>query len=181
MDNEHYKEERYKDKLPMDLDEWARLHQPDKNLIYGESMYEQVRFVRNVLWEMLAEDYKEWNTNQPTVISTHRSKSVLLPVYLIQMPKYKLELVMRGNFYDWKLSVKSLEALEFDSLGLFDLKEEIPYYYCEGFPMDKIYGSYAQNHAQFTVGLRSDHDLYALACLIKSYLIKLYLKRLQGN
>ena len=161
----------YYDKhLPVDVTAWFRVNEPDKNLIYAKGLGDQVSFVRDTLCSLLRSTYEEWRDNPPLVISTHYSKSVKLPVYQINMEKYGIEMVLRSNFYDWKISVKSDKPLDFDYMGLFNPTEKISSVYCEGFPKDKVYGSYEQSHSQFTIEIGSRYDLYTFIFLLKNYL-----------
>lgn len=77
---------------------------------------------------------------------------------------------VRDTFYDWKISVKSEKPLDFDYMDLFDSKKVIPSIYCEGFPKDKVYGSYEQNPSQFTVEICSHYNVYTFIFLLKNYL-----------
>lgn len=70
--------------------------------------------------------------------------------------------MLRYNFYNWIISIKSDKPLDFDYMGLFNPSEVIPEVYCEGIPKDKIYGSYEENHSQFTIDIVSKYDLYTL-------------------
>ena len=161
----------YYDKhLPVDVTAWIRVNEPDENLIYAKGLGDQVCFVRDILCQLLRSTYEEWRDNPPLVISTHYSKSVKLPVFQINLEKYGIEMVLRYNFYDWKISVKSDKPLDFDYMGLFNPKEEIASVYCEGFPKDKVYGSYEQSHSQFTIEIGSHYDLYTFIFLLKNYL-----------
>ena len=161
----------YYDKhLPVDVTAWIRVNEPNKNLIYAKGLGEQVCFVRDVLCEMLMPTYEDFNNNPPMVISTHYSKSVKLPVFQINLEKYGIELVLRYNFYNWKISVKSDKPLDFDFMGIFNPTEQWSGVYCEGFPKDKIYGSYEQNHSKFTIEISSRYDLYTFVFLLKNYL-----------
>ena len=156
--------------LPVDVTAWIRANEPDENLIYAKGLGDQVCFVRDTLCQLLSSTYEEWHNNPPLVISTHYSKSVKLPVFQINLEKYGIEMVLRYNFYDWKISIKSDKPLDFDYMGLINPKQEIPYYCCEGFPRDKVYGSYGQSHSQFTIEIGSHYDLYTFFFLLKNYL-----------
>lgn len=160
----------YDEHLPVDVTAWIRVNEPDEKLIYAKGLGEQVCFVRDTLCEMLRSTYEEWRDNPPMVISTHYSKSVKLPVFQINLEKYGIEMILRYNFYDWKISVKSDKPLDFDCIGLFNPTAEISYHYCEGFPKDKVYGSYEQNHSQFTIEIGSRYNLYTFIFLLKKYL-----------
>lgn len=165
-----YARDYYDKHLPVDVTAWIRVNEPDENLIYAKGLEEQVCFVRDRLCRLLRATYEEWRDNPPLVISTHYSKSVKLPVFQINLEKYGIEMVLRYNFYDWKISVKSEKPLDFDYMGLFNPTVDIPYLYCQGFPKDKVYGSYEQSHSRFTIGICSHYDLYTFIFLLKNYL-----------
>lgn len=163
-----YAKNYYDKHLPVDVNAWIRVNEPDKNLIYAKGLSNQVRFVCDNLCYLLRSTYEEWCDNPPQVISTHYSKSVKLPVFQINLEKYGIEIVLRNNFYDWKISVKSDKPLDFDYMGLFNPTKEITY--CEEFPRDKVYGSYEQSHSQFTIEIDSHYNLYTFIFLLKNYL-----------
>lgn len=165
-----YARDYYDKHLPVDVTAWIRVNEPDENLIYAKGLGDQVCFVRDRLCQLLRSTYEEWRDNPPLVISTHYSKSVKLPVFQINLEKYGIEMVLRYDFYDWKISVKSDKPLDFDYMGLFNPTEEISYLYGEGFPRDKVYGSYEQSHSQFTIEIGSHYDLYTFIFLLKNYL-----------
>lgn len=165
-----YARDYYDKHLPVDVTAWIRVNEPDENLIYAKGLGNQVCFVRDRLCQLLRPTYEEWRDNPPLVISTHYSKSVKLPVFQINLEKYGIEMVLRYNFYDWKISVKSDKPLDFDYMGLFSPTKEISYLYCEGFPRDKVYGSYEQSHSQFTIEIDSRYNLYTFIFLLKNYL-----------
>ena len=161
----------YYDKhLPVDVNAWMRVNEPDEKLIYAKGLVNQVYFVRDTLCSLMRSTYEEWRDNPPLVISTHYSKSVKLPVFQINLEKYGIEMVLRYNFYDWKISVKSDKSLDFDYMGLFNPTKKIPSVYCQGFPKNKVYGSYEQSHSQFTIEIYSGYDLYTFIFLLKNYL-----------
>ena len=159
----------YDEHLPVDVTAWMRVNKPNPALIYANFLGDQVTFVRDILFISLLSPGK-LNFNQPLVISTHYSKSVKLPVYQINLEKYGIKIVLRYNFYNWKVSVKSEKPLNFDFMGIFNPYKEISPIYCEGFPNDKIYGSFEKNPAQFTVEFISNYDLYTFIFLLKKYL-----------
>ena len=165
-----YARDYYDKHLPVDVTAWIRVNEPDENLIYAKDLGDQVCFVRDRLCQLLRSTYEELRDNPPLVISTHYSKSVKLPVFQINLEKYGIEMVLRYDFYDWQISVKSDKPLDFDYMGLFNPTEEISYLYCEGFPRDKVYGSYEQSHSQFTIEIGSHYDLYTFIFLLKNYL-----------
>ena len=146
-----------------------RVNEANPNLSYAQDLGLQVCFVRDVINDILRSSY-DYKSNLPLVISTHISKSVVLPVYQINLEEYSIEIVLRGNFLDWKVSIKSEKPLNFDFMGLFDPEEAVSDLCCEGFPRDKIYGSFAENPSQFTIEIISNYDLYTFFYLLKTYL-----------
>ena len=160
----------YNDHLPVDLTAWIRVNEPDRNLIFGNKLREQVCFVRDELFPLVIKDQKEMRENPVMVISTHVSKSVKLPVYQINLKDYGIEIVLRYNFFNWIISVNSEKALDFDFMNIFNSGEEISYVYCEGFPREKVYGSYENDHSKFTFKIIDDRDLYVFFFLMKKYL-----------
>ena len=137
------------------LQEWAKANQPVETLIYKEGYWDQINFVLDVLADILARDFDDYIAilNNIRVISTHTSKSVLLPVFRVEL-KDGTAFTMRNNFYDWKISVSSPRRIvEIDPMGLFDPLKRINDVYCQGFPEQLVYGPYADNQLQFTIEL----------------------------
>lgn len=131
---------------PMDLQQWFNvwLSTTDETLYYKKAAERQIMDVR----DSIARGLLRANA---MVISTHRSKSVVLPVYRIDRPDIGLSVVLRENFYNWKLSVLSERPIEANFDGLFYTTPPVePEYtgnylhpvYFEGFPADLIFGYY---------------------------------------
>jgi hypothetical protein len=166
-----YLQDYYDKNLPVDVTAWIRVNEPRETLLYRKAQGEQVCFVRDVISDRLVFADMGWDEHdEPMVISHHYSKSVKLPVFQITREDLGIEFVLRCNIYDWKISVKSEKPLDFDFMGLFDSKEVVNSYCCEGFPKDKIYGSYEQNHSQFTIKIGSEYNVYAFFFLLRNYL-----------
>lgn len=152
------------------LSDWVSQNQPAENLIFKEGLWDQVKFVRDRLTSALADNhnssYDEWRKfrDEIRVINTHTSKSVMLPVYFIEWKDFQF--VLRYNFYDWKVSVKSPHNLPVDFNKLFDTHKTWAYYYCEGFPKDRVYGSFEENSQEFTAAIHNNYDLYVFFWLI---------------
>ena len=166
-----YLQDYYDKNLPVDVTAWIRVNEPRETLIYRKAQGEQVCFVRDVISDRLVFADLGWDEHdEPMVISHHYSKSVKLPVFQITREDLGIEFVLRCNIYDWKISVKSEKPLDFDFMGLFDSKKVVNRYCCEGFPEDKIYGSYEQDHSQFTIEIGSEYNVYAFFFLLRNYL-----------
>ena len=160
----------YDNHLPVDVTAWIRVNKPDPCFVYAEGLGDQVCFVRDQINSLLRPNYDEYEKYPPMVISTHYSKSIKLPVYQIYLENYDIEIILRYNFYNWKISVKSKKELDFDFMGLFNPEEEISDVYCEGFPKDKVYGSFASDSSKFTIEIISKYNVYTFFYLLKTYL-----------
>ena len=138
------------------LQEWAMANQQADTLIYKDGYWDQIMFVRDTIAGLLSSTWEEYQIVQASarVISTHTSKSVLLPVFRLELAD-GTAFTMRCNYYNWKVSVSSPCAVEADFMGLFDPDERIHNVYCEGFLDELVYGPYRENKGQFTIELPS--------------------------
>ena len=149
------------------LQEWANENEPAKNLLFRDEFWKQVIFVRDIIFGELFFPSFKGNIKPVSVISTHLSKSVKLPVYFLELPG-GLTLTMRCNIYNWKISVESPIWINADFEGLFDPRDEksIMACYCEGFPKDSVFGCFAKNKKNFTVELGSEYQVYTFLWLL---------------
>lgn len=135
------------------------------DLIYKKAASSQIMFVRDGLGRALADSYEQWQ-GALTVLSEHRSKSVRLPVYLITLPG--LEMVIRDNFYNWKVSVRSDKPLDdLAGWGLFREDERHSACYCEGFPEEWVHGPYVKDRRRFTVEMRCREEVFTFCWLTR--------------
>ena len=141
------------------LQEWAERNQPAQHLTYRDGYWQQIIFVRDRIAEILSKTYEEFETIQKniTVISTHHSKSVCLPVFRIELAD-GTQFTLRYNFHDWKISVNSPTYVEVDFMGLFDPTSKVSATCCEGFPEDALYGPYTMNGHKFTLELAPSNE-----------------------
>jgi hypothetical protein len=109
------------------------------------------------------------------VISTHRSKSITLPVVEVSRPDLGLRFTLRENFYNFKLSVLSERPVEVDFTGLFHTippvdksytGDELSPVYFEGFPEDRIYRYYSEDHKKFSAEIWGDQMMWTTVFLI---------------
>lgn len=168
--------------LPFNSESWLLANKPDDGLIYKDGLKPQVRFVQHTIYRDLffdkecigidkySDEYDEAYDNfTPLVISTHKSKSVLLPVFELNLESVGVKLVLRNNFYDWNVSVESEKEIFCDFKGLIT---EASYAdcYCQGFPKNRIYGQYEEDRKRFTVCLSDDYKLYTFMWILRDYL-----------
>lgn len=160
----------YAEHLPVDLLTWIRTNAPKEDMIYKSGWSNQVVFVRDRINQLFATSYEDWQANPVMVINTHRSKSISLPVYEIRLVKYGVRMIIRNNFYDWKVSVISEKDIDTDFMGLFKQDEEIHSVYCEGFEEDQVFGPYSKDKKQFTFEICGEHHIYTFMFLLNNYL-----------
>lgn len=136
------------------LQEWIN-NNPVHDKMYWKTPFDhQVMFVRDRLVPLFGAGLTYEQQKQiATVISTHRSKSIKLPVYLLTRPDQNLQIVLRDNFYNWKISVLSETPIQADFAGLFYTTPPLePDYtgeplhpvYFEGFPRNLIFPYYSE-------------------------------------
>lgn len=161
------------------LQEWfdkQREDTPD-DMIYKKSSADQIMFVRDILCGVVSAGISDIEKRRSivTVISEHRSKSVRLPVYNFDRSDIGLRIILRGNFYNWKISVISDVPIIADFDGLFFTSPPPdPKYtgdclspcYFEGFLYDLIFGYYDLNQSMWSAEISSRHQLWTVLFLI---------------
>ena len=160
----------YNNHLPIDVITWEKINNTGIFPVYSHFIEEQVYFVEKRINKLLQPSNDDWLKYPSQVISIFYADLVKLPVYQINIKKYEVEVILSFNLYNWKVSIKSNTPLKFNTMGLFDLSRKIPSIYCDGFPENKVYGSYRQNSSRFTLELPTAYDLYTLMYLLKNYL-----------
>jgi len=159
------------DDMNIPLQDWISANIPDEKMYWKDSWSQQVQFVRDVIPRLLCEQngsgYMSIRDNI-TVISTHMSKSIDLPVYCIKANGDKF--ILRNNFYDWKISVETnnLHEINFQKLGvIYDTSEQIKSYVCEGFKSEWVYKPYDEVKWKYTAEIDNDFKLKLFFWLIQ--------------
>ncbi len=154
------------------LREWMAENIPGEKMRWRDSANDQFYFFEKLGRAALPN--KHWNDDElrekagAHVISTHTSKSILLPVVELVTPE-GIVFTSRYNFFNYKVSVSSPVDVEVDFFDLFDPTYQPMYF--EGFPGDdysstpgagasRVYGPYADNHRQFSVELHLDLEVF---------------------
>ena len=156
---------------------WCRVESnwPGESMVYAGAMKRQVLFVRDTLpltWAQSADEYARHSNYDgegggTQVIATHRSKSITLPVYGLDVPRLGLRAVVRDNFHNWKVSIAAERPIDLAPMGhLVDPTERVHSVYCEGFREEWVLGSHATDPRRFTVEMSREHDVYAMFLLI---------------
>jgi len=164
------------DDINVPLQDWISANIPEEKMYWKQSWSDQVCFVRDQIPKFLCSgnSYEEYNTVREniTVIETHMSKSIYLPVYCIKAQGDIF--IMRANFHDWKLSVEThnLHDIDFAKLGICETKDQIHSVYCEGFKEEWVYKPYDEDKFKYTVEIRDKFNLKLFFWLIQQKDIK---------
>ena len=134
--------------MKVELQKWFNENRVDDKMLWKKASENQIMFVRDKLaWLVMSE-------KDVYVISEHTSKSILLPVYSLTYKEKGLNIILRDNFYNWKMSVNCSTPIELDFKGLFHTTSPIdtdytgnplnPIYF-EGFKEEWVYGYYDES------------------------------------
>ena len=155
-------------KEPVPLGLWMQQNEPGDEMIWKGSTGKQLEIMRKIGSFITKE------RDQVQVINEHHSKSIRLPVYYIK--HLDLQLILRNNFYNWKLSVICNSPIEADFTKLFHTTPPIePNYtgnelascYFEGFPKDLIFNYYEESDKKtWSACINADEDLWVTIYLI---------------
>ena len=159
------------------LQEWMSAHPVRDEMFWQEPAGQQMMFVRDRIAGLVGYGLEhEQRKLVPTVISTHRSKSIELPVYELCRPDRNLRIILRENFFNWKMSVINDYPVVVDFDGLFHTTpptdpdytgNELHPVYFEGFPEDLIFGYYeSSDKCRFSAAISGDHALWTSIFLI---------------
>lgn len=133
--------------------EWVENNPIDDAFYWKAAAMEQIEFVQHRLQNLLKEPVE--------VISTHRSKSISLPVYKLTTTP-NLAIVLRNNFYDWKCSVISDRPLDVQLNGLFTPGASLHPVYFEGFPENLVFPEFSkENNKSWSMSSGTNYQVFA--------------------
>ena len=104
------------------------------------------------------------------VVGEHTSKSVRLPVFMFEREDLGVRFVIRYNFYDWNISIETLEDIPADILDGFNL--DTTYCFFQGFPAEYRFKGYNENNSKFSMCVGNSYELYTLIWLIMRWVRK---------
>ena len=172
----------------MKLLEWCRdgSNQPDASLLYKEAMWSSVIFMRDTLtYKMLngipiesfeVPQLETKRVRMTTVVGEHRSKSIKLPVVSIMREDLGLEIIMRDNFHDFNVTVRSRVPVASSVMEGFEKEFSEPeverynsftqgsywgYCFFQGFPVDAMRGPWSLDATNFSLCLNNSYETYA--------------------
>ena len=112
----------YDTHLPVDLTAWKRVHDVPETRIWRNQFYNQMHFIESIIPELISISYEDFKNNKVMVISTHRSKSIDLPVYQIDLEKYGVEFSFQSENNKEKSKQTLLEKYGDEHYGQFGSK-----------------------------------------------------------
>lgn len=157
------------------LNQWLEKNEPEEGLIWRGGPKEQAELiVEHILPLLFPMDTEEYRLSHVSVVGSHRSKSVDLPVFAITVEfPVKVTFYFRGNFHDWAVSVNSEASLGIipPISGLFDPSQKRYAGYCEGMKeLGLVFDSYDKSHRQFTFGVQRNLDLVSFFARVALWL-----------
>jgi hypothetical protein len=148
------------------LQAWANKNAPSEQMLWKNSYWGQIMFVRDEISSLLSRSFEEYN-DLVDVVGSHTSKSITCPVYFIDLKDFGVRIWMRYNFYNWNVSVESDKPLTCDFLDVVSPDKD--YCFCEGMG-DKVFDSYQENKQRFTTCISDHYDLYTFFRCLKKHL-----------
>ena len=144
--------------IKTELRKWVKDLNLDPNLSYKNAAYQQFEKIQK--FQSIVE-------GPAYVISSHTSKSVTLPVVLVETDH--ADFILRDNFHDIKVSVNCPYPCDHDLFGLCAGGDSYLHdVYFEGFEYKWIYPPFIKGMSQFSVSTGWE-DLYSLGRLMKWY------------
>ena len=153
----------------IDIETWIAENPPGDQMYWKSAARSQFEYLLGTLLPLLQD-------NDPaasmTVVGTHTSKSIALPVVALHSPKRGVTIYARDNFYNWSVTVES--AMEIDlgnTLILFNPEEECLSVYFGGFDRAGIpvHGSYAKSKQQYSFQTGQVQFTAVVRCLVEGY------------
>ena len=141
----------YSKNLPVDVTAWIKVNEGDDKVFYQE-VEKQVWFVRDILCrDIIFVDYLYGCYEDPMVISTYNVESNVLPVYQFRINYCEADVIIKGDFNSWIVSINSNKSIDCSFPDLFDEEKVVNPDSCIGIPKENIYGSFKNNNKQFTI------------------------------
>jgi hypothetical protein len=144
------------------LGDWVAKHPVRDEMLWKGGAERQIDYVEDTLLPIFLTGFKfktheEYEKEFPklvTVINSHCSKSIELPVFQLRRPDMDLRIILRNNFMDWKMSVVSDTPIQANFDGIFHTTppverdytgDDLGSCYFEGFPEDLIFGYHGES------------------------------------
>lgn len=144
-----------------------------KDYIYRKAGIDQMMFFRDKIAtlfyrpytdkEVYTDEHRKYRDEFCQIVGWHRSKSLDLPVYGIEIPGLKI--VARDNFHDWNVTVISDKEIALPEY--FKIDGANSYLFYQGMENYKK-GMYKENQKEFSFCVSSNETLFAIMWCISS-------------
>lgn len=140
------------------LQDWFRGALEHRSEKWQAGAKKQIMFIRDDFHAMVNHSFHSRKELFPIrVASKHTTKSIVFPVYYIPVP-HRGEIMMRGNFYNWQISVNAVRPVKdlfFGDKKLFDFSggTYLNKVYFEGFEEQWVNGPYNDDAKSFSLTL----------------------------
>ena len=150
------------------LEEWLNENPPSKkNQELFDKFQQQLSLVTYDLPKMLGSDLGNFILEHLKVISTHKVKSLVLPVYQLLLPDWDTTITMSSDFHVWTVSVLAKKPITAEFDDLFNPAEMVSPNSCKGFPGVFCMRSFlVGDKKKFTVEFQSDARLLVFLWLM---------------
>lgn len=159
---------------PVPLYVWWTENTIEDTMLWKKSAQMQMDFVDSQLNGLMQNRLRKKERTEVQIISEHRSKSIDLPVYVLE--RGDLKIILRENFYNWKISVICSRKIDANFDGLFHTTppiepdytaDELWHGYFEGFPEDLVFDYYEETDKKvWSAKISDDYILYITIYLI---------------
>jgi len=158
------------------LREWAVDNEPSKEMLWKDAFWKQVIFMRDIIGSSVLARKGDCESvyDLVKVCNTHCSKSIVCPVYYIELTNKNsidwtyLKVWARYNFYNWYISIDCDKPIISDFLGVIG-DPTLKASGCEGMS-DQEFDCYADNKNRFTVDVYDNYQAYVFFRTIKQQL-----------
>lgn len=145
---------------------WMRNQEIDDKMLWKKAAINQEVFIRDEVCRNLLKVHS-------FVVSSHMSKSILLPVYSFTM-RNGIKVICRENFYGWMLTVMLPKDRPYANIIPTDLlsrgySENTADCYFEGFRKEWVYEGYHPDDIKqrnFSFGIYSDYEFYTVMYML---------------
>lgn len=170
--------EHHHNDMHLTLHEWMWLNKPGEQKLWRDAAQSQFEFfdrLTSLIASGLPEIACAARDGIARVISTHRSKSLELPVVQWTRPDLGVTFTLRDNFYNFKLSVSSERPIDDPAFpALFHTtpptdsdytRDPLASCYFEGFPSVLVYSYQATNKRVWSAEICGQHATYMVVFL----------------
>lgn len=150
------------------VSKWLNENRPDRRMHFVDKFAQQIEFVRDMLPTLITNrlhSFPEYVRDQMRVIAQIVTNGITVPIIEITHPS-GLKFLVGFDFFTWAVTVESPKPISADFGDLFHQGDQVHWNQAEGFPEERIYPPYAENHSNFTVWLKNEYEVYTFFWIV---------------